>query len=265
MIKPTNCMFLCHCLENFSDGVIQCCLRTSSDCPQAFLDLGESKFYWREIWRIGGQEEQGTANRFDGVAHFFAFVSTKVVYHYYLPRTQARAEQLVEIDYECLSVYGTFQGHYRTKPFQCQCCKQAGGLSVVAGYTPIGSLASWGPSITACHSDGCAALVYEYQIFGGDFSNFLAPLFPCYWVLLGSSNNLFFRVQPAFRIALCIAVMLTEMLWLLFHIWQCSSKIASGNSRSWASRAGYWAGAMRAGRPGIGLGTMLPVWRLSVT
>lgn len=125
---------------------------------------------------------------------------------------------------------------------------------IVARNLANSTASSGSIGIQTGHGDSGAGFIDKDQVAYGQISGLFAPSATLSFLLLACSQRLFFRVQPKAIRALLMEAVLTLLPVRSNHIWQCSSRVASGWLRNCSRSPALRAGPLTAGRPVIGLG-----------
>ena len=167
----------------------KCCLT----CERAFLDR-------IEIGRIGWQIQQPCAGGLDQLAHTGYFMRGQVIHHHAVPRAELRAQHLLQVGQEHISVRGcldTHRGHPTRHRHGAQQRERAPapGRHGVAQASPAD-----GASPQPGHLRGDPTFIQENQVCRIDLLASLQPVRALetapFGVLLGGVERLFFSRRP---------------------------------------------------------------------
>jgi len=80
-------------------------------CAQQLFELGPCLFDGVQVRRVRRQVEQLGSCRFNSFAHSLDLVRTEIVHDHHVANAQFRAQDLIQIGQEYLSIRGRFDGH----------------------------------------------------------------------------------------------------------------------------------------------------------
>ena len=254
---------------NRLDGEANCflerLLRARAQAAQDGFDLRERLLNGREVRRIGRQEEQLAAARFNGKANTVGFVGAQIVQHDDLSRSQRRRELLGDIPFKRRSIHCPLDQPGLVHTVGSERGDQREVLAVVARDRSSGPPIMRRPAIHAGQRDIRAAFVDKDELLRVEVSRGRPPGAARLLVAFAGCQCLFLCVQPKRRMARHIVASLSDWPWCSAHQAQCSSTVASGAASNRARRLDSWSGPIRRGQPGMRLRSSEPVSRRCTT
>src|SRR5215211_7860842 len=110
-----------------------------SELPQDVLYLAEGLLYGVQVRRIGGHEHELGSPLFDELPYPLWPVSPEFVEHHHLPLRKRRAQEVLDVGLEDLSVRGSLFSRHIDSPIPCKLISQ-GDQSQVLGPVLLGTL-----------------------------------------------------------------------------------------------------------------------------
>src|SRR5579884_551551 len=261
MSKPTERISGSNAIQCGCNGLLERFPAASTCPPQQRLQLGKSLFDGRKVRRVRRQKQETAATSFNGVLDTRSQVNREIIQDHNLPRTQAGSKDLLHIDRKSGAISGSIQ-HQRW-PHAGKRHRGNYGLdgTIIARHLAYRARSSRGIRVQRSHGNVGAGLVDKDQLLARQKGGLLAPGSSFRFLLLAGSYGLFFRVQPKAILARLMLAGLTLMPWDASHIWQCSSRVASGWALNCSNRPACNAAPLTLGRPGIGWGKTWPLSR----